>query len=131
MTRRADTVTLLEAARRALIDAVAPELSGGEKYQVLMAANAIAIALRDLSEDSTPDTTELDLFERLYGAEQVEIAGEDAVIRLSALNRRLCEEIRGGHWDESSQALVDLLVHQVRGRLSRSNPKFLERRRNS
>lgn len=130
MTRRPDTATLLEAARRALIDEAAPGLSGGQKYQVLMAANAIAITLRDLAGDETADATELDLFGRLYGVEQVEAAGEDTATRLAELNRRLCGEIRDGRWDESSQPLTDLLLHQVRSRLSRSNPKFLERRRN-
>lgn len=127
MSRRPDTATLLGAVRQALLDEVAPALSGGKKYRALMAANAIAIALRDLGGSGSRDETELGLFERLYGAEQVEAAGEDAAARLAVLNRRLCTEIRGGDWDESSQLLIDLLLHQVRVQLARSNPKYLKR----
>lgn len=128
MSRRPDTVTLLQAGRQAVLDLIEPEMPGDRKYRMLMVANAFAIALRDLATGESPDQTELGLFAGLYGPELVQAAGKDAAARLMALNRRLAGEIRDGQWDEMSQPLMDLLVHQVGVRIARSNPKYFKRR---
>ncbi len=39
---------LLDVARRALLDEVAPALSGRQRYVVLMVANAVGIAMREI-----------------------------------------------------------------------------------
>lgn len=127
MSRRPDTATLLQAGRRAVLDLIEPDMPGDRKYRMLMVANAFAIALRDLAGSDAPDDAELDLFELLYGAGTVTAAGADPAARLVALNRRLAGEIRDGQWDELSQPLMDLLLHQVRTRISRSNPKYFKR----
>lgn len=127
MSRRPDTATLLQAGRRAVLDLIEPDMPGDRKYRMLMVANAFAIALRDLAGSDAPDDAELDLFELLYGAGTVTAAGADAAARLVALNRRLAGEIRDGQWDELSQPLMDLLLHQVRARIARSNPKYFKR----
>lgn len=127
MNRRPDTVTLLQAGRQAALDLIEPDMPGDRKYRLLMVANVFAIALRDLAGSDAPDETELGLFEKLYGVDAVRAAGGDAGERLAALNRRLAAEIRDGRWDESSRPLMDLLLHQVRTRIARSNPKYFKR----
>lgn len=127
MSRRPDTATLLQAGRRAVLDLIEPGMPGDRKYRMLMVANAFAIALRDLAGGDAPDETELELFELLYGAGRVTAAGKDSATRLVVLNRRLAGEIRDGQWDELSQPLMELLLHQVRTRIARSNPKYFKR----
>lgn len=39
---------LLDVARRALLDEVAPTLTGRQRYVVLMAANAVGIVMREI-----------------------------------------------------------------------------------
>ncbi|MGU3537571.1 DUF6285 domain-containing protein [Methylobacterium sp. A54F] len=41
---------LLDVARRALLDEVAPALTGRQRYVALMAANALGIAMREIEQ---------------------------------------------------------------------------------
>ncbi len=125
MIRRPDSANLLRAARRTLLDAVAPALSGAARYNALMVANAMAIVLRDLDAGDNAEREELALFEALYGTETVDRAGAGDAARLDALGRRLAAEIRDGKWDDASPALMALLRARVRAKLARSNPNFL------
>ena len=44
---------LLDVARRALLDEIAPTLTGRPRYVVLMVANAMGIAMREMDETET------------------------------------------------------------------------------
>lgn len=47
---------LLEVGRRALLDEIAPALSGKQRYVVLMVANAIGIVMREMDQaEATAD----------------------------------------------------------------------------
>lgn len=48
------TEALLDAARTTLLERVVPHLQGDAKFQALMVANAIAIALRALAHGPVP-----------------------------------------------------------------------------
>lgn len=126
MKQRPDTAGLLEAARRELLDTLVPQLSGGSKYAALMVASALATALRDLQSGGGTVEEELALFRALYGDEPVASAGKDPADALPALNSRLAGELRAGDWDAMPATLRSLLFGQIRLRLARSNPKFLD-----
>ena len=59
---------LLDVARQALTDEVAPALTGRQRYVVLMVANAIGIAAREIVESDALNATA----ERVLAGEPVE-----------------------------------------------------------
>ena len=116
-----DTLELLEAARRALAEDVAPSLSGDARYQVLLAANAIATAARELS-------TPADVV-------QAQAARIAALIDSNASNpddleRELAEAIRAGRFDEPARhaELFAVLRDMTRRTLESTNPKVAAKR---
>ena len=72
---------LLDVARRALLDEVAPALSGRQRYVVLMVANAVGIAMREIEG---ADTT-AQAWERALS--QIADGGEDPLVALVAAIR--------------------------------------------
>lgn len=50
------TDDLLAEARSVLVDSVLPALRGAERYQALMVANALGMAVRELQQASQPPT---------------------------------------------------------------------------
>jgi hypothetical protein len=109
---------LLEAARAALVNDVLPQLSADGRYAALMAANALAIALRDLaSADTAPGEL----------ARIAALLGEPGCGPLDRANRTLASRIRTGAFDEGDARarLLDHLEATTRERLAVSNPKAL------
>jgi hypothetical protein len=109
---------LLEAARASLVNDVLPQLPPDGRYAALMAANALAIALRDLA---SPDTAPGEL------ARIAALLGEPGCGPLDRANRTLASRIRDGAFDEgeSRARLLDHLEATTRERLAVSNPKAL------
>ena len=95
MRNSPSALDLLAIARKVIRDDIAPALSGGDRYRALMAANAIAIASRQLAE--TPSPTEANL-------------------------AALKADIRRGDLDPGTHAQ---LLALVKTKLSESNPKYL------
>lgn len=116
---------LLEIARATLVAEIAPALPEAQRYGALMAANALAIAGRELaaSDDSATETARLAAL--LPGWSP---AGDGPEI-LREGTARLAARIRAGAFDEDPdrEALLAHLRETVRARLATSNPRALAR----
>lgn len=75
---RPNGADLLDVARRALLDEIAPALSGRQRYVALMVANAIGIAQREIAEGDASRRA----WERAASA--ASIAGDDPIPALAA-----------------------------------------------
>ena len=117
---------LLDIARAALIDEIVPSLPESRRYAALMAANALAIAGRDLAAPAT-DTAEIARIAALL--EDWTPAGNDAA-SLAQGSARLAARIRAGAFDtgESRSRLLAHLRETTHARLAVSNPKALPRK---
>lgn len=126
MRQRPDAVELERLADRVLREAPLPEDPKARSYEQRMALKALSVARRGRERAKAEIAAELDAFARLYGGAVVRQAGDSDETRVAALNRRLAAEIRNGDWDAAPDALKALLMTQVRARLRRSNPRYLE-----
>lgn len=109
---------LLEAARAALVSEVVPLLPADKRYAALMAANALAISLRELAAPAT-EAGEL--------ARIAALLADPSCGPLERANRTLAARIREGAFD-AGPARAALLAHlkaTTRERLAVSNPKAL------
>jgi hypothetical protein len=107
-----DALDLLETARRAVLEGVAPVASGDARFKALMAANAIAIAVR-----------------------AIRIGPEEAADALAALTAasgaepaKLCHDIREGRYDPGTarhEAVAAALLALAEARCRVSAPKSL------
>jgi len=104
-----------------------PDLKA-RSYEQRLAAKALSIAAYDRESGAADRARELRGFETLFDAEVDKQPSVDDEDRIAALNRRLAAEIRAGKWDREPAALRELLTLQVRARLARTNPKYLEAR---
>lgn len=108
---------LLEAARHALREELAANLTGRERYVALMAANAIAIASRQVAEDDTVP-------EKL-GARLGELLGDPG--DPWALDWVLVDRLRAGDFGPADAAHADVhryLVERTAAALDESNPRY-------
>jgi aminoglycoside phosphotransferase (APT) family kinase protein len=92
---RADAAELVAIARRALVDDLIPHLAESKRLDALMAANALAIASREI-ETAKVDTTQA---------------------------RALVAELRAGRHD-ANDGLAGALRENARTRTALSNPKY-------
>lgn len=116
---------LLAIARETILGEIAPALPESHRYAALMAANALAIALRDLASPADGAGELARLAALLPGWRP----GEDAAQALRDGNARLAARIRAGDFD-AGPAREPLLAHleaTVRARLAVSNPRALAR----
>lgn len=119
MNIRPDARELLAIARQTLQDELLPQLPGSLRYQVLMVANAMAIAARECRDGEAADAAEAQLLAALPDA------GEAS---LTDARQALCQAIRQGRFDEpgtDQEQLFAALSAITRARLSISNPKGL------
>ena len=113
---------LLGIARATILSEIAPALPEGQRYCALMAANALAIAGRDLA---APDAGAAELAR--VAALLPGPGGGTAALREATAH--LAKAIREGRYDEG-EARASLLAHlrrTVRERLAVSNPRALSR----
>ena len=114
MRDRPDAASLLEQARHTLLQEVLDLLPADRRYPALMVANALAIAAREIEQGPDAEVAENAALSALFDAE-----GD-----VTALERRLAEEIReGGH--DGAAMVHGLLRDSVTRRLRISNPKAL------
>ncbi len=125
-----DVDNLLVTARDSLLANVLPAVGPAQKREVLMIANALAIARRSLAAGDTPLRAELAALRRIYppaaGDETQGLVLDDA---LAALNARLVRDIRGGVFDapgDARSAVVALLKEVVVQKLRENRPKMVE-----
>lgn len=116
---------LLDIARAAIMGDLAPALPESRRYTALMAANALAIAARDLAAPSTIEAEIARISALLPDWKPPD--GEPAAIREGTA--RLAAGIRAGRFDEG-EARARLLAHLRQttiARLAVSNPKARDR----
>jgi hypothetical protein len=116
---------LLAIARETILREIAPALPEGQRYAALMAANALAIAGRDIAAPAD-DAAEL---ARLSALLPGWAPGGNRAEALREGTARLAARIRSGDFDEG-EAKARLLAHlqaTVRARLAVSNPRAIAR----
>ncbi len=125
---RPDALELLEVARETLLQRVLPELEGDARYQALMIANAMAIAIRELTPGAVELEAELERLRGLYEGEgQSGLSGPGA---LEFLEEQLAKDLRAGELDGGPQLGVRRLLRaRTEARVRVSNPKRLDRER--
>lgn len=121
MINQPETRDLLAEARRVLLDFVAPELAGEHKYQALMIANAMGMAVRELEQREQGQPGQTDRAVRAYLSEQSldDTAAEaEADLARAILERRL---------DGTDPDLRSVLRTLTESRLRINNPGYLKR----
>lgn len=108
---------LLHVARETLLNELLPKLPPGSHYAARMAANAMAIAARELEGAAGGDADELARIEALLP----ECKGCD----LREANRMLASAVRAGRFDDprAQHALDDHLRAVTAARLTLSSPR--------
>lgn len=127
MNNTPDGVELLRVAQKLLREHLLPGVSKEQRYEVLMVANAMAIAARELQAGESDLREELRMLSELYGDTAVAEAGNSLKEKVATLNKRLATDIRSGVLDGAcAQGVRTLLKVQVTARLRVSNPKYLK-----
>ena len=125
MRDRPTGAELLDVARTALREELMPALPRDKIYTVLMIANAMSIAGRQLHIGEEPQQQELDRLRAAIGTSQVD---ETLPIReqLSALNSELAGRIRAGEYDNNNEAVKQFLWETTLQRVRESSPRYLK-----
>jgi hypothetical protein len=128
MKNRPAGAELLSIARETLVAELLPLVAGDRRYAMLMVANAMAVAARELELGDDCDTAELARLDALYGRPKRELHGEALRDAIGAAERELARDIRSGVFDADRarrDALLRHLRESVNARLRISNPKSL------
>ncbi|MEX0605837.1 MAG: DUF6285 domain-containing protein [Marinobacter sp.] len=118
-TARPEAGDLLAIARQELLDTLLPEVSGALKYQVLMTANAMKIAGREIDAGESTEKQSLASIRTLYADLLPESAN-------NADEHTLADDIRHRKLANDHEQLYDLLLGITRSKLLISNPKYLK-----
>jgi len=120
-----DAFALLDIAASTLRSDILPHVAPEARYAVLMVANALAIAERELRGLDASGHAMLAALAPLYGEDADNtLVGEDLFTRVDALQHRLCIEIAVGDFDRDGQdTLMESLEAIVKARLAIANPK--------
>ena len=119
---------LLSIARDTLMNELLPLVADDAKYTLLMVANAMAIAGRELAAGEAPAVDALARLDKLYSTPQRELHGAALLDAIAQQERRLAQDIREGHFDADDakrRALLEHFQKDVAVRLRISNPKSL------
>lgn len=125
MREQPEGQSLLTIARATLLEKVVPLLPQDQRYNALMIANAMAIAMRQWQAGDAWQQEELARLQALLGAADV-VESEDLRGALLAANRALAQKIRNGLFDEPSQPVTELLEWMAVQRVRESAPKALQ-----
>lgn len=110
---------LLATARHTLLDQLLPQLSGHCRYEALMVANAMAIAMREFADrGAQASAASRAIHDFLLGLSGAPLGGDPRHALVRRLRGRSIGEEHGGR-------LRQLLLDDTCARLSLSNPKFL------
>ena len=120
MSGHPSAADLIEAVE-SFLRQVEQRLQGREAFHAKVAANALAIAVRELRQD--PASVEAASLAALLGA--------DAGGALPELRREACARLRDGRLDAATPGLVDALTAATIAKLEVDNPRYatLERLR--
>ncbi|MBW7469731.1 DUF6285 domain-containing protein [Marinobacter sp. F4218] len=120
MINEPDTRDLLAEARQVLLDSLAPELAGERKYQALMIANAMGVAIREIEqrEQGEPETTDRSLSHFLAGHQLPDNPEQG--------EQTLARALRERRLDGSEPELRLVLRGMTEARLRINNPGYLK-----
>ena len=110
---------LLKIARDGLLNELLPHLPKEQHYTALMAANALAISMREIQAAASQDQAEAALLHELYGSAATSAGIDEFAVRLA-------HDLREGRFDTRLPAVGQLLLAEVTARLRVSNPKYLK-----
>lgn len=121
MLNEPGTQDLLTEARQVLLDSLAPSLTGEQKYQSLMIANVLGMAIREIEQRQLGAIDQADqaLSEFLSGTGVALDKPEQA-------EQALAQGIREGRLDGADPGLRSVLKQITEARLSVNNPGFLK-----
>ena len=115
---RPDASELIETVREFLHEKLLPTMTGHAAFEVRIAANLLAIALRELEHGPEAAVAARERMAR--------IVGRDGTV--DELEAALVERIRSGDLGSEGEALLRAhLQRTVRDRLAIANPKYLAR----
>lgn len=119
MINEPDTRDLLTEARSVLVDALVPDLSGDQKYQALMIANALGMAIREIEqrEQGEPETAD-----RLLSAFLAERQLSD---QSSQGEEALAQALRERRLEGGDPQLRAVLKEMTEARLRINNPGYV------
>lgn len=106
---------LIEAVKNFIDKSAAPQLTGHAAFHARVASNALATVLRELEIRPTAEAEEKARLEMLLGT-----TGESA----NQLNAVLCEAIRSGRMDLSTEGLLPHLKSTTIAQLSVDQPGY-------
>lgn len=106
---------LIEAVKNFIDKSAAPQLTGHAAFHARVASNALATVLRELEIRPTAEAEEKARLEKLLGT-----PGESA----NQLNALLCEAIRSGRMDLSTEGLLPHLKSTTIAQLSVDQPGY-------
>jgi len=120
MINRPETRDLLAEARQVLLDSLVPELGGGRKYEALMIANAMGMAIREQEqrEAGEPEATDGMLSRFLAAHALPEESGQGEQTLARALRERVV--------DGGDRELREVLRALTETRLKVNNPGYLK-----
>jgi hypothetical protein len=110
------TAELVEAVKRFIDDTASPQLTGHAAFHARVASNVLSTVLRELEQRPDAESQER--------ARLVELLSADSDASLSTLNRTLCERIRSGDMDLSTDGLLDHLKTTTIAQLSVDQPRY-------
>lgn len=126
MINQPETRDLLAEARQVLLDSVAPELAGEHKYQALMIANAMGMAIREieLREQGEPEQTDRAL--KAFLTQHLTDALDSSGDRTVDAERELARAIHERRLDGTNADLRSVLRALTETRLQINNPGYLK-----
>nr|WP_321362073.1 DUF6285 domain-containing protein [uncultured Hyphomonas sp.] len=110
------TAELVEAVKRFIDDTASPQLTGHAAFHARVASNVLATILRELEQRPEAEVEEK--------ARLAALLNTDPNTPLETLNRNLCDRIRTGSMDLSTDGLLDHLKTTTIAQLSVDQPRY-------
>jgi len=122
-----DAIKLLAIARATLLDKLLPHIPEELRYDALMIANAMAIAVREQANGAAAVQAELARLRGLFDERAKPLASGALDGALDGYRKRLATDIRNGRFDGAERAaLLAHLAQTAADELAISNPKALD-----
>lgn len=127
MQDRPTSTELLEAVRLFLETDAIPALEGTKKFHARVAANVLAIVMRERWLEGTHLTSEWRRLDALLGAEAMPSTHEALKAAITLRSERLCARIRNGEADTGwfREVVLDHVRQTVMEKLAIDNPKMI------
>jgi len=116
-----DIHDLLTEARQVLMNSLTPELSGARKYEALMIANAMGMAIRELGQSEQAKMEQADRATSAF------LEAQSEPNHNVECEESLAEAIRERRLDGRDKALRDVLRTLTEARLGINSPGYLKR----